>query len=201
MRRFAEQRVLAIDPANRGFGYAVLEGPQSLLDWGVTGTRTTTTGDLAQHAETLIDTYEPDMIVVEDYGLNIARQRRRAQAFLRVLARHAAKRHLRVCAFARATVRKSFADARARNKDQVALLLATRYPALLPWLPKVRKIWMPEEYRMNIFDAVALGVTFFGSRKPKPRAANVGRAPAITGQNKIPPWLKKNEHPTTSPRP
>ena len=78
MRRFAEQRVLAIDPANRGFGYAVLEGPQSLLDWGVTGTRTTTTGDLAQHAETLIDTYEPDMIVVEDYGLNIARQRRRA---------------------------------------------------------------------------------------------------------------------------
>jgi len=32
-------RVLAIDPSTRGFGFAVLEGPSRLIDWGVKETR------------------------------------------------------------------------------------------------------------------------------------------------------------------
>ena len=33
-------RVLAIDPSTRGFGFAVLEGPNRLIDWGVKETKT-----------------------------------------------------------------------------------------------------------------------------------------------------------------
>ena len=32
-------RVLAIDPSTRGFGYAVLEGPNRLIDWAVKETK------------------------------------------------------------------------------------------------------------------------------------------------------------------
>jgi len=32
-------RVLAIDPSTRGFGFAVLEGPDRLIDWGVKETK------------------------------------------------------------------------------------------------------------------------------------------------------------------
>jgi hypothetical protein len=32
-------RVLAIDPSTRGFGFAILEGPNQLIDWGVKETR------------------------------------------------------------------------------------------------------------------------------------------------------------------
>lgn len=32
-------RVLAIDPSTRGFGFAVLEGPNRLIDWGVKETK------------------------------------------------------------------------------------------------------------------------------------------------------------------
>ena len=32
-------RVLAIDPSTRGFGFAVLEGPERLIDWGVKETK------------------------------------------------------------------------------------------------------------------------------------------------------------------
>ena len=31
--------VLAIDPSTRGFGFAVLEGPNRLIDWGVKETK------------------------------------------------------------------------------------------------------------------------------------------------------------------
>lgn len=33
-------RVLAIDPSTRGFGFAVLEAPNRLIDWGVKEART-----------------------------------------------------------------------------------------------------------------------------------------------------------------
>lgn len=33
------KRVLAIDPNSRGFGFAVLEGPDRLIDWGVVHVR------------------------------------------------------------------------------------------------------------------------------------------------------------------
>jgi hypothetical protein len=35
-----EIRVVAIDPATRGFGFAVLEGANRLIDWGVKETKT-----------------------------------------------------------------------------------------------------------------------------------------------------------------
>ena len=36
-----------------------------------------------------------------------------------------------------------------------------RFPELAPRLPRSRKPWMSEDYRMSIFDAVALALTFF----------------------------------------
>jgi len=34
-----------------------------------------------------------------------------------------------------------------------------RFPELAPRLPRFRKPWMSEDYRMSIFDAVAFGLT------------------------------------------
>ena len=30
-----QKRIITIDPVTRGFGFAVLEGPEDLIDWGV----------------------------------------------------------------------------------------------------------------------------------------------------------------------
>ena len=34
-----EKRVLAIDPTTKGFGFAIMEGPERLIDWGVKGVK------------------------------------------------------------------------------------------------------------------------------------------------------------------
>ena len=33
------KRVVAIDPITKGFGFAVLDGPKLLVDWGLRGTK------------------------------------------------------------------------------------------------------------------------------------------------------------------
>jgi hypothetical protein len=39
--------------------------------------------------------------------------------------------------------------------------IAKRFPELAPRLPRFRKPWMSEDYRMSIFDAVAMALTLF----------------------------------------
>ena len=60
--------VLAIDPSTRGFGFAVLEGPNRLIDWGVKETKKNKNARALKLIEDLIDVYLPNVIVVEDYG-------------------------------------------------------------------------------------------------------------------------------------
>ena len=61
-----EKRILAVDPSTRGFGFAVLEGPERLVDWGVKEARDNKHVKCLGQIEKLIKQYEPDAIVVED---------------------------------------------------------------------------------------------------------------------------------------
>ncbi len=60
------KRVLAIDPTTKGFGFAVMEGPEKLIDWGVKGVRGSKNSECLRLISGLIDQYQPDVIVVED---------------------------------------------------------------------------------------------------------------------------------------
>ena len=62
-----DQRVLSIDPSTRGFGYAVLEGPDRLIDWGVKETRTDKSKRAPASIAELIELYQPRVLVLEDY--------------------------------------------------------------------------------------------------------------------------------------
>ncbi len=66
-RAAGDKRILAIDPASRGFGFAVLEGPRRLIDWGVKSARVDKDKRCLKLIEDLIERYEPD-VIVEDYA-------------------------------------------------------------------------------------------------------------------------------------
>ena len=72
------------------------------------------------------------------------------------------------CHFSRAEVRTGFGLA---TKRQIAEAIAREFPELEPRLPPVRKIWMSEDRRMSIFDAVSLAITFFHSKSRTKQAA------------------------------
>jgi hypothetical protein len=73
---------------------------------------------------------------------------------------------VRVRPITRRQIRAIGALPQTSTKRGRSCLLAERFPELHPFLPPVRKPWMPEDDRMAIFDAVGLAVACFPVRTP-----------------------------------
>src|SRR6266481_2961734 len=93
--------VLAIDPSTRGFGFAVLEGPNRLIDWGVKETKSNKNAKTIKLVDELIERYQPSVVVVEDYSGKGSRRCRRIQGLINDISKLASKRKLRVKSFSR----------------------------------------------------------------------------------------------------
>jgi RNase H-fold protein (predicted Holliday junction resolvase) len=155
------KRILAIDPTPRGLGFAVLEGPIHLVDWGVKEVRSNKNERCLGLIEEMIDRYCPDAIVVEEYDGRGSRRCSRVAELIKSASRLATKRKIKVGRISRSEVRDAFSESHAYTKHQIAEAIASRFPELVPRLPRFRKAWMPEDNRMNVFDAVAFALTYF----------------------------------------
>lgn len=155
------RRVLAIDPAAKGFGFAVMEPGTGLVAWGTRDARDDKYGMSLRRAAELLDTYQPTVVVLEDCRTDGSRRRPHVRRLLRSIERLAARRGVKVWLVPPSTRLAAFAEVGASTKCQIATALAERFPVLRRALPPVRKPWMTEDHRMGIFDAVALAVAFF----------------------------------------
>lgn len=164
--------VLAVYPSTKGFGYAVFEGAIMLVDWGVKGARGKGKNavSLGKFRE-LLDFYRPDVLAIDDCKGERWRRARRIKALSDQMAAEAGQSGIASASISRADVRAFFSRSSARTKRQIALAIARQFPELEPRLPPVRRIWMSEDARMNIFDAVALALTFFHKKHRTRRAA------------------------------
>jgi|SRR5215470_86755 len=156
-----DKRVLAIDPSTRGFGFAVLEGPSRLIDWGVKETKTEKKKRSLTFIEALIEQYQPKVVIVEDYAAKGSRRCSRVRELIDDISKLAVKRKIKVRRFSRLKVMQVFSESGASTKYEIAIAMAKRFPELAPRLPRLRKPWMSEDYRMSIFDSVGLGYVFF----------------------------------------
>ena len=161
-----KEKVLAIDPATVGLGYAVIEDESfQLLDWGIKTCPSIKQSLCLTKAKGLIEKYKPNVVVVEDYEGDGSRRCQRVQRLIRRIIALAEAKRIKVRAFSRNKVRETFSPYAATTKFEIAQVIGHVYPELGPRLPPYRKIWMSEDYRMNIFDAVALGMTYLHSAK------------------------------------
>jgi hypothetical protein len=108
-RQPSTQLICAIYPSTRGFGYAVFEGPNSLVDWGVKGVRGRQK-NLAtlRKVRELLAFYRPDVLVLEDYQGRGSRRAKRIQALINLMSAHAAAARLPTAVYSRSDVRASF---------------------------------------------------------------------------------------------
>jgi hypothetical protein len=160
MRKETARRVLAIDPFSRGVGFAVLEGPDRLIDWG---TRSTGQADNARAARViakLIDRFRPDVLALEDWDSAGSRRCDRVQKLLDRIAATEGRRVL-VRVINRREIRAIGPLPLTSTKQGRASFLAERFPELQAFLPPVRKPWMPEDDRMAIFDAASFAAACF----------------------------------------
>lgn len=150
-------RILAIAPSSRGFGFAVLEDQEKLVDWGVKSIKgNKNTGSIAK-VEEMIAHYQSGVIVLEDHSAKPSRRSARIRALGKRIVAMAESSNLTVALFSREQVRRIFFSDSQGTKYALAEILAARFPDELgSRLPPKRRPWMSEDYRMDIFDAVAL---------------------------------------------
>lgn len=152
-------RILAITPSTRGFGFAVVEGLDMLVDWGVKSIRgDKNTGSISK-VEELISHYEPHVIALEDASTKPFRRSERIRALSKRIVDMAERRNVTVALVSREQVKRAHLASGQGTKRDLAEIVACRFPEELGFrLPPKRRPWMSEDYRMGIFEAVALAL-------------------------------------------
>lgn len=164
-------RVLALFPSTAGLGFAVFEGRGLPLNWGVKLISKNKNEAALKTAVALMERYLPSAVVVEDYTGKDSRKCDRIEYLIAAMARAAKRRNVRIARYSRSDIRQCFAAFGAFTKYEIAQAVSRELPEFEPYLPPVRKIWLPEHYRMSIFDAAALAFTFYGCEETVKKAA------------------------------
>ena len=154
-------RILAVAPATGRVGFAVLEGNDSLVSWGVKSIEGDMNPQSIKAIEKLITDYQPEMLILEDATAKGSRRCLRIRKLVPQIIMLANAHQMKVKLFSRHQLMKTFFPDGEGTKHALAETLAQRFPdELESELPPKRKAWMAEDRRMDIFIAVALVLTF-----------------------------------------
>jgi hypothetical protein len=77
--RRKNNRILGIAPSSRGFGFAVMEGRESLIDWGIRSVIRDKNTCTLKKVEAMIAHYKPAILVLEDASAKGSRRSGRIQ--------------------------------------------------------------------------------------------------------------------------
>lgn len=140
------ERVLALDLTTRILAYAVLEGSERLLDWGLPQARSKE--QLEKSLRALRASSLPVLVVCA----NLDDPRRgpsskRLKEALRTLG-------IKSVPASRTLVHREYASS-GTSKHQIAIATARLFPELEPWLPRERTLGSVEDERAGIFVAVS----------------------------------------------
>ncbi len=160
-------RVLGLAPSAFGCGFAVMEGENTLVAWGV---KTVKGGDknarCLSNIGNLIALYHPNAIAIEDAWAKGSRRSERIRALLDEIVLMAKDGKIKVKQCSRKQMNLDFLADEQGTKHALAEYLAARFPEeLIPRLPPKPKLWTSDDCRMDIFDAVALAEHFLRGRE------------------------------------
>jgi hypothetical protein len=155
-------RIVALDLRARRFGFAVLEGPRRLLDWGIRAYPTQPDKIFVVRKRILpvLRMFSPSAVILPRQisslkkcpGLKACRQMVRSEALRRsIQAEFVSKQELK----------QTFEQFGSTTKYEIASRIALMFPELTWKLPAARKPWQTEPHNQTIFDAIALGLTYF----------------------------------------
>jgi RNase H-fold protein (predicted Holliday junction resolvase) len=153
--RKQKRRVLGIALSSRGFGYALLEG-KTLADWGAKTFYRDKNESCLKHIDKLMEHYAPDVLVVEDVSAKNSRRSARVRQLSEQLIASVQSRDVKTVPISRQNLLRTFLANSKGSKHDFAQAVTACFPEELGiYLPPKRRLWMSEDYRMAIFDAVA----------------------------------------------
>ena len=158
-----DNRIVSLDVRSTTLAYAVLDGPLQLLDFGVSGS--TRRGVQTSRVEKLVRKFQPQVIVLRKVPSGSRRDNPAVQAAIKSIRSQASRLSVPVVSIEKRLIDQIFRPHCKPTKHQIALLLSSYFPALRWYMHRKRKIWMPEDRRMQYFDAAALGLAYFASEE------------------------------------
>lgn len=159
-----KKRVLSIYPTYRGFGFTIFDGANNLLDWGHSGVEKQDFEILKKRVETLIEYYQPELIISQDIQPPDFDRSQKTSQTIRDLKQICIKHRIHFQTISRSEIKNVFIQFDAYTKHQRATAIASFLPVLDNTLPSKRKPWQSEDLRMSIFDSASLALTYFYSK-------------------------------------
>jgi hypothetical protein len=154
--------VLSLVPTARGVAYTLFEAPLTPIDWGLKRIRG---GDKNAHSfeiiKRLCSALQPDTLVIEEMVYSNSRRSERVRRLHTWIARHAESEKLTLVCYSRLTIEKTFREAGAATRFEIAHAIAAYIPAFSFRMPRARKLWHAEDHRLFLFDAASLALTHF----------------------------------------
>lgn len=158
----ADDRILAVAPVHRGFGYVVMSGTGTLLHWCVREVRVKAEHKNARcvfEVDKIIDVYKPTVLAIEDHHAPGAAKRERVKELLALLEEHAIDCGLGVVKYGPRAIRLSLELSPRATKIKLAAAVSARLRVLTNRTPGDKFCWEAEAYAMPIFVASALALT------------------------------------------
>ena len=147
-------RVLALDVHPCRFGYAVLETPDRLLDWGVRCYRVegySSARFIRQRLRPLLDLWRPSVLVFQNPSRTPSKVG--SLSLLNRIVREANSHGVQV-----RVVTKPASRIENPTKHENSRRAAEQFSALRWKMPPKRKPWESEDYRMSMFSAATLAM-------------------------------------------
>jgi hypothetical protein len=158
------KRLLALEVRTGRLGFAVFEGPKSLLDWGVRTFekgKQTIASSVSERLRVLFAFYSPAEIVLCAHVYDVRSHKIAYSSILKSAKSEARSHSIKVSVLSARQVRTSFAKHGKIIKHDIALTVVGQFPELSWKLPRRRKFYQSERAVMLVFDAAANGIAYF----------------------------------------
>ena len=158
------ERVLSLHLTSRGFAFCLFDAPGSLHDWGIkhVGLRNRQEDTLAI-ARHLMQRFTPGVVVIEDTAAAGARRSSRVCAFYHEIETLAEEQGIDTYIYPWEAVFQAFAGRQPKSRHDIAIYVAQLLPMIKRRLPPKRRCWLPQDPRQSLFDAAALGLTYYAA--------------------------------------
>ena len=153
---------LAIHPSSKGFSWIVFSNPLTIEEYGTVGTRALNkNAKCLRRIERLFARIQPETVVLEAFEPQQSGRATRITKLGRAITSYAIAERIDVAILPIKDVRQQFVHLGATTRQDIAEAVARLFPQLTEHLPKRRRAWQSEPWRLSLFCAAALALTLY----------------------------------------
>ncbi|MCC6816191.1 MAG: hypothetical protein IT267_07255 [Saprospiraceae bacterium] len=153
--------VYAIYPNANGFSFVYMNGPRTLLDYGIVRMNPICNFQLLDKIKKSLDYFKPSIIILLDPYAKASRTGFRIRKLISNLTTYAQQEKLQTASVSRDQIREVFENFGVITKFEVSQWLLTEFKQLETRRPKERKLWTSEDRNMGVFDALSLALAWY----------------------------------------